>query len=158
MNACDILRYGHRDVLAAFEGLTPEQWSRVGVTTRWSPRDLAAHLASFERLLEDALASVVGEGATPTLDAMRRDSAGFNQSQVDARRDLGAEQVMREYAQAHEGALALAERLGPERLASAGTIPWYGAGYALDDFIVYANYGHKREHCAQMRAFRARGA
>jgi len=26
--------------------------------------------------------------------------------------------------------------------------------YALDDFIVYTNYGHKREHSAQIAAFR----
>jgi hypothetical protein len=26
--------------------------------------------------------------------------------------------------------------------------------YALDDFIVYQYYGHKREHCAQIAVFR----
>ena len=35
-----------------------------------------------------------------------------------------------------------------------GTLPWYGAEYSLDDFIVYTYYGHKREHAAQIAAFR----
>ncbi len=34
-----------------------------------------------------------------------------------------------------------------------GTLPWYGMEYALDDFIVYTFYGHKREHSAQIAAF-----
>jgi hypothetical protein len=35
-----------------------------------------------------------------------------------------------------------------------GTLPWYGPEYALDDFIVYSYYGHKREHSAQINVFR----
>ena len=34
------------------------------------------------------------------------------------------------------------------------SFPWYGKEYALDDFIVYTFYGHKREHSAQIAAFR----
>jgi hypothetical protein len=51
-------------------------------------------------------------------------------------------------------------RVVPRRARSAG-IPrraWnkdgYGLEYALDDFIVYAYYGHKREHTAQIAVFR----
>ena len=36
----------------------------------------------------------------------------------------------------------------------SGTLPWYGMEYALDDFLVYIYYGHKREHSAQIAAFR----
>lgn len=35
-------------------------------------------------------------------------------------------------------------------------MPWYGDAYALDDLIVYMYYGHKREHNAQIAAFRDR--
>ena len=156
MNARDILAYGHQEVLRAFEGLPREHWGRVGVTTRWSLRDLAAHLASYELFLEDALKSVAGGEPTPTLEAMQRDHAGFNDTQVAARHARTAEEILREYTEAHLRVMALAERLGPLRLAEAGTIPWYGAQYSLDDLVVYANYAHKREHGAQARAFRRR--
>jgi hypothetical protein len=35
-----------------------------------------------------------------------------------------------------------------------GVLPWYGKEYDLEDFIVYTFYGHKREHCAQIAAYR----
>ncbi len=47
-------------------------------------------------------------------------------------------------------------QLSSETLRQNGTLPWYGEGYALDDFLVYAYYGHKREHSAQIAAFRDR--
>jgi len=43
-----------------------------------------------------------------------------------------------------------------DAMRQAGTLPWYGLEYALDDFLVYAFYGHKREHSAQIAAFRDR--
>ncbi len=47
-------------------------------------------------------------------------------------------------------------RIPSETLRQNGTLPWYGMAYALDDFLVYAYYGHKREHSAQIAAFRDR--
>ena len=41
-------------------------------------------------------------------------------------------------------------------LREVGTLPWDGEDYALDDFLVYGYYGHKREHSAQIAAFRDR--
>jgi hypothetical protein len=38
-------------------------------------------------------------------------------------------------------------------LRQPGTLPWYGPEYALDDFLVYSFYGHKREHTAQIAVF-----
>ena len=35
-----------------------------------------------------------------------------------------------------------------------GMLPWYGAATDLEDFIVYSIYGHKREHAAQIAAYR----
>ena len=156
MNAPDILAYGHRLVLQTFDGLPPDLWNRSGVTTRWSPRDVLAHLASYELMLGDAFESVLGRQPTPTLDHMRADHTAFNDSEVERREGHTPEQILREYTEAHERVIALAAELGPDRLRQPGTIPWYGEGYSLDDLIVYANYAHKREHCGQVRQFRLR--
>lgn len=154
MNAHDILAYGHRHVLDAYDQLEESAWSRVGVTTRWTPADLLAHLTSFELMLAEALGGVLGEGSAPTLEAMGRDRDGFNEAQVAARRGRPHAAVMEEYVAAHALVMERADRLGPDRLRAPGTIPWYGDAYSLDDLIVYTNYAHKREHCAQMRRFR----
>jgi hypothetical protein len=154
MNALDILHYGDREVRGAFDGLAPADWNRTGVTRRWSPKDVLAHLASFEIVLEDVLKSVAGEKTSSTFDQFTKEHAAFNDAEVEARRSRPADEILGEYGAAHERVMELARRLGPERLREVGTIPWYGAGYSLDDFIVYANYAHKREHCAQVKRFR----
>ena len=156
MNALDILHYGHVEVQRAFDGLDAADWERPGVTTRWSPRDVLAHLASYERLIEDVLSAALGRTPTPTLDAMRADHAAFNDAQVLARQGRTPQSIREEYDAAHEHVMTLATELGPDRLCAVGTIPWYGPDYALDDFIVYANYAHKREHCGEVRQFRLR--
>jgi hypothetical protein len=127
MNAHDVLRYAHSDVLKTFDRISDADWTKVGVTREWSMLDTLAHLTSYELFLEDALKSVLGRTPTPTLDAMGRDHAGFNTAQVAARRGRTAQQVMDEYTQAHARVMAMVEELGPERLRAVGTIPWYGA-------------------------------
>ncbi|MBI2984587.1 MAG: DinB family protein [Candidatus Kerfeldbacteria bacterium] len=154
MNAKDILAHGHRDVYQALDGLTMEDWQRAGVTGRWSLKDMAAHLASYELFLEDALKFVLGREPRPTLEAMISDRVGFDNQQVANRQALSAAEILTEYGQAHQRVAGLVEELGSERLRQVGTIPWYGPEYSLDDFIVYANYGHKREHVIDITTFR----
>jgi mycothiol maleylpyruvate isomerase-like protein len=156
MNALDILTYGHQDLVRDLGAI--DDWTTPGVTTQWSAHDLVGHLASFERSLEEAMLEVLGRGPTPTLDAQRADHGRFNEIQVGQRRGRALDVVRAEYERAHAGVMALAAELGPERLWQTGTIPWYGPGYSLDDLIVYSNYAHKREHCAQLRAFMLRRA
>jgi hypothetical protein len=154
MNALDVLKYGNRFLLDSLDGI--EDWNSPGITTRWSAKDVLGHLASFERYLEEALLEALGRGPTPVLDAMRADAAGFNDREVGRRTAETLEAVRREYDQAHARVVALVRELGPERMRQPGTIPWYGAEYSLDDLVVYVNYGHKREHGGQVRAYKAR--
>src|SRR5262249_16604700 len=107
-------------------------------------------------LLEDVLMSVLGRTPTHTLDAYREDGRNFGEAQVAARRGRSPQALLDEYAAANGRVMALATELGAERLRAVGTIPWYGPGYSVDVFIVYANYAHKREHLGQLRQFRLR--
>jgi hypothetical protein len=61
--------------------------------------------------------------------------------------------VLAEYNDTHAQTMALARRIPAETYGQNGTLPWYGAEYDLDDFIVYSFYGHKREHSAQIAGF-----
>ena len=67
--------------------------------------------------------------------------------------DQPPESILAEYTSAHTRVITLAGRLPGSLWAQTGTIPWYGAEYSLDDFIVYQYYGHKREHSAEIAAF-----
>src|SRR5436190_3591854 len=97
MNALDILHYGDREVRGAFDGLGPADWNRTGVTRRWSAKDVLAHLASFEIVLEEVLKSVAGDRPGPMLDRFTREHASFNDAEVEARRSKSADEVRSEY-------------------------------------------------------------
>jgi hypothetical protein len=164
MNASDILKYGHGTVLQAIDGLAEAEWETGGVCGVWSVKDIIAHLASYEHVLEEVLSSFqsdsamprssTGGSATPTLNAFVAPGGQFNDSQVALRKLSSPADVLAEYTSVHQRVSALAAQVPAETLRQAGTLPWYGPEYALDDLIVYAFYGHKREHCAQIAVFR----
>jgi hypothetical protein len=156
MNAHDVLKYGHRTVQRAIEGLTPEQWTLTGACGVWSCKDLIAHLASYEQVLVEVLRSFTGEGGpTPHLDRMRA-GGNFNDAEVAARQGLSVNETLAEYEAAQAETLRLLARVPAEVRRQPGTLPWYGAEYDLEDYIVYAIYAHKREHCGQIAVFRDR--
>lgn len=154
MNASDILKYGNATLLKSLEGLPEADWNTPGACGYWSVRDIVAHLASYEQVLLEVLTSFLGGGPAPYLERMGADDAGFNDKEVDARKGLSVQATLGEYSAAHARSMALVVRIPPETLRQAGTLPWYGLEYALDDYIVYAFYGHKREHSAQVAVFR----
>jgi hypothetical protein len=166
MNAIDILKYGHATVLRAIDGLPEQEWQTGGVCGVWSVKDIIAHLASYELVLAELLASFqpgtpmpsssTGASPTPMLDAFIEPGGRFNDAQVALRGSHGHAEVLAEYTGAYERVAALVAQLPAETLRQAGTLPWYGLEYALDDFLVYSFYGHKREHCAQIAVFRDR--
>jgi hypothetical protein len=165
MNANDILKYGHGTVLRSIDGLAAEEWEVGGVCGVWSVKNIVAHLASYELVLGEVLSLLQqypdrpnaspGTDATPMLNAFVDPSSQFNDTQV-ALRNYSHTEALAEYTSAYEHVAALAAQLPAEAFRQAGTLPWYGLEYALDDFIVYAFYGHKREHCAQIAVFRDR--
>lgn len=157
MQTVELLEYGHRIVLQTTDGLSEADWNTPGVCGVWSVKDIIAHLASHEWVLVDALSSLLDERSlTPHLAVMMEQGDQFNDAQVDARKDMSAADVLREYTDAYTQAHALITRLPAAMYGRAGTLPWYGEQYALDDLIVYGYHGHKREHAAQIGVFRDR--
>lgn len=156
MNTMNVLRYGHETVVQAVDGLPQEAWETPHVCGVWSVKEIVAHLASFEQMLIDVLRSLMGETETPTLDRFKAGIQAFNDAEVARRADKSAADVWAEYESAYREAAALMAEIPVEGRRVDGSLPWYGADYSLEDFIVYTFYGHKREHCAQIGVFRER--
>ncbi len=154
MNASDILMYGHGTVLQTIEGLPESAWETPGACGVWSVKDIIGHLASYEHVMVDVLSAFVGGGPTPYLNKYTDPGGQFNDSEVELRKGKTVREVLGEYNDTHEQVRSLAARIPVETFRQTGTLPWYGMEYALDDFIVYTQYGHKREHSAQIAAFR----
>jgi hypothetical protein len=159
MNAVDILKYGQQTVLGTLEGLPEAAWETPGACGVWSVKDIIAHLASYERVLVDALTPFIDRDSNtpgPYLARFTEPGGQFNDAEVDARKGKTTKEVLGEFNDVHAHVMSMVKQIPPETLRQTGTIPWYGMNYALDDFLVYAYYGHKREHSAQIAAFRDR--
>jgi hypothetical protein len=157
MNARDILHYGHLTVLNSLEALPEAAWETDGVCGVWSVKDIVAHLASYEALLIDVLNSFLQSGPLPTLEQLATlGSQRFNDEEVERRKAQTPTETLAEYSASQARTLELIDQIPAATCRQPGTLPWYGAEYALDDFLVYTYYGHKREHCAQIQVFRDR--
>jgi len=153
VNAQDILKYGQNTVLGSIEGFPASEWETPGVCGVWSAKDVLAHLASYEHVLTDVLGAFVGANRKPVLDLFLEQGPEFNDIQVAERRGRTVSEVLDELNSAQARNMSLVAQIPGETLRQPGTLPWYGTEYALDDYIVYAFYGHKREHSAQVAAF-----
>lgn len=156
MNATDILRYGHLTFLKSIENFPEDGWTRAGACGIWSVKDIIAHLASYELVLVDILTASFQGGETPYLNKFIELAGTFNDSEVESRRAMSASEVIAELNDVHEQVMSLMALIPPDMLIRNGTLPWYGMQYSLDDVFVYMYYGHKREHSAQIAAFRDR--
>jgi hypothetical protein len=156
MNAVDILKYGHLTVLQTLDGFPESAWDTPGACGTWSVKDIIAHLASYELVLVDVLTTFRGSGPTPVLNRFLELGGQFNDDEVCSRKKKTIKEVLGEYNDTHAQVMSMVAQLSSETLRQNGTLPWYGEVYALDDFLVYAYYGHKREHSAQIAAFRDR--
>jgi Mycothiol maleylpyruvate isomerase N-terminal domain len=152
MNAFDILKYGHLTVCKTIEGLPEPEWATGGVCGYWSVKDVIGHLAAYELVLEEVLGTFLGRTETPNLKEFTA-GPGFNDAQAALRATRGVQDVLGEYNNVQARVMLLVPQISPEVWREAGRLPWYGTEYALDDFIVYQYYGHKREHCAQIAVF-----
>ena len=154
MNVADILKYGHLFVLGTIEELPESEWETPNVCGFWSSKQIIAHLASFEHLLNDVLNTFLEQEPGPTLLRFAESPQAFNDVEVGGRDAKSAEEALYEYADYHSRNVALLAEIPAVMLPKAGTMPWYGNEYSLDDYIVYSFYGHKREHMAQINVFK----
>jgi hypothetical protein len=156
MNARDMLKYGQHTVLETLESFPEASWETPGACGVWSVKDIIAHLASYERVLVDILTTFTGSDSTPVLNSYLELGSQFNAIEVSRRTAETIQDVLAEFNDTHLQVMSLLVTIPPETLRQSETLPWYGQEYALDDVLVYMYYGHKREHSAQIAAFRDR--
>ena len=149
MNPVDVLRYGQATIDELIDRLEPDDWSAIALGV-WTAKDLVGHLGAFEVRFAEILTLFLGE--EPATNLRASPPATFNDDQAAIRHDWSVEAVVRELREAYASVMTLAPRIPAERWREVGTIPWYGPDYALDDFLVYTQYGHKREHGPQIEA------
>jgi hypothetical protein len=153
MNAVDILKYGHLTFLGTLARVPVAAWQTGGVCGVWSVKDIVAHLDAYEELLADVLATFLGAEHAPRLDRFLELGPPFNDITVAERQPASAEEILAQYNVHHAAVMDLIPEIPVARCYQPGSLPWYGPEYALDDFLVYQYYGHKREHSAQIAVY-----
>jgi hypothetical protein len=156
MNPSDVLKYGHLTVMKTIEDVPEVEWEKPGVCGVWSVKDIIGHLAFYEHMLAEVLAPFAGMNThMPLLSQYGQIGEAINDIQAESRKGKSVAKVREEYTSVCMHNL---EQIVPKIPADVwlknGTLPWYGMEYSLDDYIVYAFYGHKREHSAQINAFK----
>jgi len=153
VNAHDVLMYGHRTFMESIREFPPEEWEMKGVCGVWSAKDVISHLASYENILIDVLNGLLRETDMPALKEFVEGGQAFNDRLVEMRELKSHDEVLQELNGYHQRVLSLVVQVPPEKLRQAGTIPWYGQEYSVEDYIVYQYYGHKREHAGQIASY-----
>ncbi len=138
-----LLQGAHKELLAAIDGLTPEQMA-IPVFADWSVKDILAHIVSWEEYTLLDLQRVA-RGHMPAL-------AGFKQADVDnwnalvmgLRRDFPLDQVMHELEANRKATIAALDALPDERLAQGQFARIWASITA----------GHDHEHAEHIREWR----
>ncbi|MBN9390137.1 MAG: hypothetical protein J0I20_19070 [Chloroflexi bacterium] len=151
-----LLGYAHGMVTKSIAGLAENNRTEEVACGAWSARDVMGHLCTFKLYTVDVISTFVGNTATPYLDLMGQQRGNFGDEQVAQRKHFSFEENLLDYNVAHARMMALLARIPAATLHQAGTLPWYGMEYALDDFILYTDFGHQIEHASQLALLRDR--
>ncbi len=160
MNPNDVMKYGHFHFLRTLENLPQSEWETGGVCGVWSVKNIVSHLASYEVFMDEMLVKILADTQpTPMHDRMVARGpeayfASFNDVEVAKRLALLPQQALDEYIAAYERVAAKGLRVDAATWRKTGTIAWYGEGYSLEDYVVYAQYGHKREHLSEINVYK----
>ena len=153
MNVLDILKYGHLTVVKTVDGLPEDEWETANVCGWWSSKEIIAHLVSFEQLLVEILNNLLDDDPMPTIDRFAESPQRFNDVEVARRQGKTPAEVWAEYEEAQARTMELMTQIPADKRRQKGLLAWYGPEYDLEDLVVYSNYGHKREHTAQIAVF-----
>ncbi|MBZ0290897.1 MAG: maleylpyruvate isomerase N-terminal domain-containing protein, partial [Anaerolineae bacterium] len=143
MNPSDILKYGDSFLVKILDGVPQSEWEKGGVCGVWSVKDIMGHLASYEHWLQEVLAPFAGVEIEKKVFALMGEvgPVRWNDVEVENRRGTSIADVLKDYANTFQHTQEhLVPRIPSETWSKVGTIPWYGADYSLDDFVVYAFY------------------
>ncbi|MDO8616904.1 MAG: DinB family protein [Dehalococcoidia bacterium] len=132
------------DLLAAIEGLTPEQMT-VPVIEDWSAKDILAHVSAWEVQIVPDLERVRDEFAPALAHFREQDVDRWNELMMGLRRTFPLSQVLHELGHWRQEVLRRLDEL-EERHLSSGFVP----------AICAIASGHDRDHAGQIREWRKR--
>lgn len=156
MNTTEQLENAHLLVIQTVDNLPESEWERPMSKDGWTVKDSIAHLVSYERILVDILNTLLGDApATPYLSQFTASQDNFNATQVAARSNHTAQQVIDEYEEVQATSTALLARIPAATLEQYSSFLWFGEKRPLNT-ILDRLIRHVKLHCDEVTAFRTR--
>jgi DinB superfamily len=161
------MRASFGEVMAVLDTIAPERLTEVGVTDQWSPRDLLAHEAGYERYVAAALfGDLTGRPPTnrdfygrddPPTAAEDATEDATNAWYVAHARTLPVEDVLAEFRWAHDRLVEAVEVCDERDFADPDRFPSF-EGRTLLSVLPGQCWGHHREHLPQLERFATSGS
>ncbi|PJF36723.1 MAG: hypothetical protein CUN49_04030 [Candidatus Thermofonsia Clade 1 bacterium] len=147
------LRRSRANLLAAIEGLSPNDMLRPGVVGFWSVKDVLAHLTVWESELVTALSQLDRPSLVPHIVQIE-DIDAFNAEQYHINAPRPLERVLEDFHGVHKHLLRAVEALDERTLTDVRKFRWL-EGEPLTYLIADCAHWHEDEHAEQIRQWRA---
>ena len=142
------LMFRYREgLLRALYSVADDAWGEPSPCPGWTYKDLLAHVAANHLRAQTRLRALLGDRDEAELEALK-DEDGWNQRQVEARRDRSLRQLADELAANRYQTLLLLSRLQPEHLSAPITMADGSTRNVLDYIDIFT--GHESIHAAQL--------
>jgi hypothetical protein len=138
-----LLEAAHKELLAAIDGLTPEQMA-IPVFADWSVKDILTHIVSWEEYTLLDLQRVARGHMLALASFKQQDVDNFNALVMSLRRGFPLDQVMDELEANREATIAALDALPDERLVQGQFARIWASITA----------GHDHEHAEDIRNWR----
>lgn len=153
MNKQDVLarlEAARGELLAAIEGLSQEEMTRIPVAGEWPVRDILAHIAGWAAWDTGAIRDILA-GDTPDF-APIQDVDAFNTALVAERSSWPVERILREMTEALDETRTLLAGMSEDEVCSDSRFhgPYWRS---LADWLQLA-WEHEQEHAARIQAWR----
>lgn len=153
MTVIEQLENAHLLVIQTVDNLPELEWDMPMSEGGWTVKDTIAHLASYEHLVADMCHVVLQDSTpTPTITQYTQQGADFNQTQVAARSNHTAQQVIDEFEEVKAEVTGLLAQISAEAIEKKGTL---GGQRSLSDSVSALSM-HIQRHCDEITAFRNR--
>lgn len=155
MTVAEQLENVHLQVIQTVDNLPELEWDMPMSEGGWTVKDTIAHLASYTYVLAD-MCHVVLKDSKPTsyITQYIQQGTEFNQTQVAARSNHTAQQVINEFEEVQAEVVGLLASIPVEKINEKGTLDARSERSLSDS--VKGLTGHIQRHCDEITAFRNR--
>ncbi len=153
-DAIQQLRTARKELQETIAGLTEEDFLRPRAISKWTLKDLLAHVASWDEEMVRVLQTFtmpVESVYTYTISD-RNGFAAWNEEQLELRRARAVSEIISEFEIARRDLIQVVEGLTDPVLNRTRMTPWGepSSGFGL----IETQIEHDREHAEQVRSYR----